>query len=194
MGGGPHLAPVGELNGRAVDLDAVDELPARAQEVVPVAGRVERDDVGSEHALEHGRPPRQPREHLGRRERHVEEEADAPLRTRLAEQLRQQQQVVVVHPAEAGHGRIVRRREVCVDEPVGVPPRPVEGRPLDEPVQQRPERSVREAVVVRVDLAARQRHGAKLDLEPLDLPSASRSRRPSPPTRRRGTSSRGAER
>ena len=93
-----------------------------------------------------------------------------PCASRLTEQLGQQQQVVVVHPAEAGDARIVGRREMSVDEPVGIPPGAVEGRPLDEPVQQRPERSVGEAVVVRVDLAARQRDGAKLDLEPFDLP------------------------
>ena len=46
----------------------------------------------------------------------MEEEADAALRARLAEQLGQQQQVVVVHPAEAGDGRIVGRGEVRVDD------------------------------------------------------------------------------
>jgi len=87
----------------------------------------------------------------------------------LTEQLGEEQQVVVVHPAVALDARVVDPREMGVDGPVGVPPGAVEGRPLDEAVQQRPERSIGEAVVVQVDLSPGQRDGAKIDLEPFDL-------------------------
>ena len=110
------------------------------------------------------------------------------------EQVGQQQEVVVVHPAEPGDGGIVGGGEALVDDAVRVPPGAVERRPLDEAVQERPERAVREAVVVVVDLAPRQRHRAKLDLEALDRASASRCHRPSRPRRRRATSSRAAAR
>ena len=49
----------------------------RAPEVAQVRERVERDEVGAEHAEHHLAALRQAADHLVRRERHVQEEADA---------------------------------------------------------------------------------------------------------------------
>ena len=85
-----------------------------------------------------------------------------------AEQLGEQQQVVVVHPAELLLLRLVALRETLVDRAVGMPPAALEGGLLHEPVQQRPERPVREAVVVVVDLPPPERDRVQVDGEALD--------------------------
>ena len=53
------------------------EPQQRAPEVAQVRERVERDEVGAEHAEHHLAALRQAADHLVRRERHVQEEADA---------------------------------------------------------------------------------------------------------------------
>jgi hypothetical protein len=72
-----------------------------------------------------------------------------------------------VHPAQAAPARL-HRSEALVHIPVGRPPAALEDGLLDQPVQQRPERPVREAVVVVLDLAPAQRNREELDVEPLD--------------------------
>jgi hypothetical protein len=67
-------------------------------------------------------------------------------------------QLVVVHPHAAALGDRLHRgiREPLVDLPVGVPPLAVELRRHDDVVVQRPQRPVRHALVVELDLVGRQ--------------------------------------
>ena len=168
MGGGDHAPARVEGNAAAVDPHVVAQPGARAHEVVAVVGRVEGDHVGAEEPLEHLGAPWQPREGLGSGEGDVQEERDRPPRAAAAQQVGQQHQVVVVHPADA-LARLVGRGEGLVRAQVGAPPVALVGRLLDEPVQERPERPVREAVVVVVGLAAAERHRAELDLQAVDV-------------------------
>ena len=79
---------------------------------------------------------------------------------RLPDELRDEHQVVVVHPGDRVRLVVQGRRgplaEDRVDVPVGVPPGSLEPGLLDRVVQQRPHRRVGEAVVVVADLRGRQ--------------------------------------
>ncbi len=65
-----------------------------------------------------------------------------------------------------GLTEIVCVDEACVDDAVSIPPRAVERRLLYEAVQQRPERPVRESVVVGVHLASRERDRPEIGASP----------------------------
>jgi hypothetical protein len=71
---------------------------------------------------------------------------------RLPEQARHDHEVIVVHPAHSGSPRL-DCGEALVHVAVGLPPAALEDRLLDHAVQQWPERTVGEAVIVVVDLA-----------------------------------------
>src|SRR5919198_5007983 len=110
--------------------------------------------------------PRQPRVDLRRGEGDVQEKADrAGLRD--AEEARHEHQVVVVHPAKAAPAHL-HRGEALVYLAVRLPPAALEDGLFDQPVQQRPERSVGEAVVEVLDLAPAQRNREELNIESLD--------------------------
>ena len=122
-----------------------------------------------EHPLQHRSPAtaaaRTPRAAgTGRGGRTRSAPAPPAARSRLG----QQQQVVVVDPAKPELVGIVGGGELLVDEAVRIPPGAVERRPLDEAVQERPESAIRKPVVVRVDLAPRERDRPEADLEALD--------------------------
>ena len=167
MSFGTDPPPILESNRGVLDLRPLDELSARAQEVVTVIDRVERHDVGTEHAVEHLCPPRQPAEHLGGRERYMEEEPDPARDLALSKQAREQEEMVVVHPPEAVVSGSVGRGEPRVHLSVGSPPGALERGLLHEPVEQRPERAVRESVVIGIDITPGERHRAQLDVEAL---------------------------
>ena len=84
-----------------------------------------------------------------------------------ADQLRDEQQVVVVHPEQRVGGRLegAHRRvgEPGVDLGVALPPAALEDRLLDRVVQQRPQGPVGEAVVVVAHLRGRQPDRRELD-------------------------------
>ena len=61
-------------------------------------GQLEADEVRAEQALEDLPAPGELLEQLGRRERDVQEEADPQVRAQLAEHLRHQLHLVVLHP------------------------------------------------------------------------------------------------
>jgi hypothetical protein len=145
-----HPTP-GQGDRPPLDADVLAQARARAQEVVAVRLGVEGDDIGTKQPVQHLLAPRQPAEDLRRRERHVQEEPDRA-GARTPEQTRHEHQVVVVHPAEAASTH-PDRGETLVHVPVGPPPAPLEDGLLDQPVQQRPKRPVRKAVVVVLDLA-----------------------------------------
>src|ERR687888_1994290 len=100
--------------------------------------------------------PRQPRVDLRRWEGDVQEKADRA-GLRAAEEARHEQQVVVVNRAQAASAHL-HRGEALVYLAVRLPPAALEDRLFDQPVQQRPERSVCEAVVVVLDFAPAQRN------------------------------------
>ena len=94
------------------------EQAARADgQVLDRAPTLESDDVGAEDPAQDLLPPRQPHEQLLGREGDVEEEADAQVGAALAQERRDQLQVVVVHPDVAPGAAAARRRlgEALVD-------------------------------------------------------------------------------
>ena len=97
-------------------------------------------------------------EHRGRRKRRVQEQAHAVAQPRLAQRLRQAEQVVVVCPDQIvrPHQSGERLREQRVHPAISGELRPVEVRVADLIVQRRPQRAVGEAAVERVVVAAGQ--------------------------------------
>ena len=157
-GAGGHGAAV-VLDQRAAGGQVVQ--PAGELDEVRRRGRpLEADQVGAEQPLDDRRPPRQLGEQLVGRERDVQEEADGEVGPLLAQQRRDQLQLVVVHPDDGvlggdGGGAL---GEPLVDLHVGVPPGAVVLRLLDDVVVERPQRGVGHALVVAVDLVLGQRH------------------------------------
>ncbi len=154
----------------------------RSREVVAEARRLEADVRRAEQSVDDLLAPRQASPDLGRRKRHVQEEGDAGIGLVGAQHPRHEHQVVVVHPQQRVLvGELVRPvGEPLVDGAVDGPVAVVERVVLDQPVQQRPQRPVREAVVVTLDLAARQMHalaGRRAGCRPSR--PARRGRRPS---------------
>jgi hypothetical protein len=152
VGGGDDGAAVGQPKPPLVVGDLAAQAQAGAGEVVAVLLRVEGDHVGAEETVDQPLAPGEPREQLRRRKRDMEEEADRALAGVGPQQRGDEHQVVVVHPeqgvAAASHLSERRRREPLVRAAVGIPPATLEQRLLDQPVEERPERPVREAVVV----------------------------------------------
>ncbi len=136
-----------------------DPLADQPDEVLRAAGQLEADQVGAEQALEDLPPPRQLLEELGRRERDVQEEPDVEVGSQLAEHLRHQLQLVVVHPDGRALGRPVGGvvGEAPVHRDVRLPPLAVELRLGDDVVVERPEGRVGEALVEPLDLLLGQR-------------------------------------
>ncbi len=153
-----HGAPVGEVDEVAVGL-VPDPLADQPDEVLRAAGQLEADQVGAEQPLEDLAAPGQLLEELGRRERDVQEEADVEVGAQLAEHLRHQLQLVVVHPDGRALGRPVGGvlGEAPVHRDVRVPPLPVELRLGDDVVVERPQGGVGEALVEALDLLLGQR-------------------------------------
>ena len=143
-------------------------------EVRGVCGSLEADEVCAQQTLEDLRAPRQLGEDLPAREGDVVEESDGQVGAGLAQEGRHQLELVVVHPHDgAGCGDLCGpAREPLVHLHVAVPPVPVVGRVDDEVVVERPQRRVRESLVVALDLLAAERHGHEvhvLEVEGLEL-------------------------
>ena len=145
-------------------------LADQAHEVLRGTGQLEPDQVGAEQALEDLPTPRQLLEQLGRREGDVQVEADAQVRPQGPQHLRDQLQLVVVHPHGGALGG--QRRgllgEPLVDPDVGVPPLAVELRLGDEVVVERPQGAVGEALVELLDVLGRHRHRRQLEAVALE--------------------------
>ena len=154
-----HAAPVGEVDGVAVRL-VPDPGPHQTDEVRRRAGQLEADQVGAEQPLQQLAAPRDLAEQLAGRERDVQEEADPQVGPLLAQHLRDQLQLVVLHPDHGVLGGDLGGPvgEAAVDGDVRVPPLAVELRRRDDVVVQRPQGGVGEALVVVLDLVVRQRH------------------------------------
>lgn len=113
-------------------------------------GPLEADQVGAEHAEQQFGPAGQLHEQLGRRERHVQEEADPQVRAERPEQARYELQVVVLHPDHGARFGGFRGGfgEPLVDPLVGLPPAAVVDGLLDRVVVERPQGGVGETLVV----------------------------------------------
>ena len=116
---------------------------------------LEPNHVRAEEPAEQPLAPREHAEHLRAREGRVQEEPNPRAGRAPAEHLRREHEVVVVHPEHVarpvmigcGRGEALVGRLVGVEEPVVVQPGHVE-----EMVEQRPERTVREPLVVPAHL------------------------------------------
>jgi hypothetical protein len=104
----------------------------------------------------------------------MQEEADRAVAGVAPQQRRDEHQVVVVDPEQgvAPAPNLVERcrREPLVRAGVGIPPATLEERLLDQPVQERPERPVREAVVVAAQGRPVELERTQLHLQPLNPP------------------------
>ena len=163
-----HGPPVGQVDQLSVGLVA-DPLADEPHEVLGAAGQLEADQVGAEQALEDLAAPGQLLEQLGRREGDVQEEADVEVGPELAQHLRDELELVVVHPDRGALRRPVGGvgGEPPVHRDVGVPPLPVELRLRHHVVVERPEGGVGEPLVEALDLVGRQ--GDRVELHAVVL-------------------------
>ena len=126
---------------------------------------LEADQVILQHRLEKPAGIRQQLPEIVRRERHVQEEADPPGPAEAPDVVRQEQEMIILHPDEivGSEQRHERRRETGLDPPVaGLLPE-IDPHLSLEAVEQRPERGVAEAVVVVVHLALQEGQSDELD-------------------------------
>ena len=86
-----------------------DPLTDQAHEVGCATRQLEPDQVGAEQPFEELTPPRQLLEELGRREGDVQEEPDAEVGAQLTQLLRDELQLVVLHP----HGGVSAARSAA---------------------------------------------------------------------------------
>ncbi len=102
----------------------------RAGEVAGIRDPLEADDICAEQSLQHLSAPRQLREEPVCRERYVVEVADGQVGPRLAEQLRHELQLVVLHPHDGALGGDFGRgiREPAIDPLIRLPPHPAVAR------------------------------------------------------------------
>ena len=149
----------GEVDAPLVGL-AAQHVGRRCQEVEHVRDGVEADQGRPEHALQQLAPPWQEPEDLGRGKRHVEEEADRRVGQPPPHQVRHQGQLVVVDPDQIARTVLVDDGvgEPPVDALVGLPALGLERQLIELVVEQRPQDSIGESVVVALDLG-----GGELD-------------------------------
>ena len=186
------LLPGDLLQGRRVDRDRERRRPdlavgrpgpsppgdqarrpaAGAQEVRRVGAALEAQQVRAEQPVDDLAAPGQLGEDLVTRERDVVEEADPDVAALLADHLRDQLQLVVMHPDRRPGRRLVHGglRERPVDRHVGVPPPAVELGRGDDVVVERPQRRVAESLVVVPDLVRGQAHAHQVQAVHLEGP------------------------
>jgi hypothetical protein len=125
------------------------------------------DDVGAQKTVNQLLGVRLDLVDLDVREGNVQEEANPGARYLLPDQLRDEGEMIVLHPDEVAFTVLVHNRlgEPAVDLLVGAPLLVVELAVFLEVMKKRPQALVRVAEVVLLDLLRRQRHG----LEPVAL-------------------------
>lgn len=144
------------------------------QEVGGVLRALEADDVGAEQPAQYLVAPRQLRVEPVCGERNVMEIPDRDIRAQFAHHLRHELQLVVVNPDRALRRRGIGGRlgEPSIHGDIGIPPLAVVLRRSDHVVIERPDRVVREALVVLRYLLSAQRDRNQIDavgLERLQL-------------------------
>ncbi len=132
----------------AQHLRAPDE-GRRAAERVAIGFGLKTEHVVGQHGLQHLAVHRQRAQHFDVGKRDVQEQPDGLRRSRLAQLLRQREQVVVVHPDEiAGfEQRQQQARVALVHALVGLVLRVVVTEAVHEVVKQRPQGAVAEAEI-----------------------------------------------
>ena len=165
------LCQVGELARRDADrvglerhdtapgIDAVHAAPETEDaeqavaEVLQVVMGVEGDRVGAEQTREQLVPPWEQSEHIGRRERGVEEEGDPGARRCFPKEARQQHEVVVVDPHQISRLEVLQHgvAEPFIGPDVGIPVGRIELEPRRELVEEWPQGLVGVALVEAVD-------------------------------------------
>ena len=151
-----------------------EQTAHRSGEVPRVGNALEADDVGSEQTFEHQPSPRKLRVQAVCGERYVVEIADREIGTHLAQHLRNELQLVILHPHGAAFCDGVRRRfgESPIHPHVCVPPHASIAWGGDDVVVERPDGVVGEALVVLLDLVRtegdRDEAGA-VEVERLDV-------------------------
>ncbi len=130
------------------------------REVAHERGGVEADEIGAEHSLEELLALRQQAEDLGGGERDVEEEPDPRVGDQLAQEGREEHELVVVDPDEVARPVLLRDelREPLVDRGVRVVVADLLGEPRDRVVEERPEDRVRVPLVVPGNLLGAERY------------------------------------
>ncbi len=171
----------------------VEQLVGSGDEVGRTGRALEADEIATEQPLDDLLAPWQSGEQLDRRERDVQEEADRDITASLgAQHPGDELQLVVVDP----HHRPLRRdarqreREPFVDGVVGIPLVTVVGRLAESIVVERPQRVVREALVVELDLL--RADPDRMQVDPFDRERVRRRRRGRRSTRPTCRRSRGA--
>ncbi len=121
---------------------------------------MESDQVGAEQTFDDLGAPRHLHEQLDRRERDVQKETDGQVGPQRAQHFRHQLQLVILHPHGPAAGGGARRSlgEPAVDHDIALPPFAVVDRLDDDVVVQRPQRGVREPLVVLGDVLGGQGH------------------------------------
>ena len=169
--GGGHAAPEGA--GPAV---AVHPPAGLGGDVLEEAMAV-RLGLEAEHVVGEERPDeqvvhRQRDQHFRGREGDVQEESHRLPGAHAAQLLAERDQVVVVHPQQVVglEQGLQRVGEALVDPDVALVIVPVEAGEVDAIVKERPQRAVREAVVVLLVVLAREIRRGRGDAAALDLP------------------------
>ena len=143
-----HLAAV-EPCAALPTLDTQHSAQAAA-EVVGVLVRVDPDQVGTHQAAKNLLPLGQHAEHLGRRERRVQEEADADVLDPVPHHVRQKHQLIVMYPHRVAGPDVLGHDlgEQFVDAPVRLEVGGIVLAGFEQVVEQRPERRIAVALVV----------------------------------------------
>ena len=151
-----HLAAV-EPRAALPALHAQEPAQAAAK-VVGVLVRVNANQVGAHQAAKYLLPLRQNPEHLGRRERRVQEEADANVLDSLPHHVGQKHELVVMYPHRVARPYVFGHDlgEHFVDATVGLEVGRIELAGFEQVVEQRPKRRI--AVAFVVGAVVRVRH------------------------------------
>jgi hypothetical protein len=158
-----HLhGPVAVFDDHRVPVDAVTQPPLDTiQKVLGVAAHMEADQVAGEYPEKDLAIPRQQAVDVIWWEGNVKEEREPQIGLPAPDGAAREHQLVVVDPRQFGVARTRNRHpgEAVVDRHVGVPVGSLETGAARERMEQRPERPVREAVVVVPHLRLGQRDG-----------------------------------
>src|SRR5690606_18829166 len=164
------LFPAVREQNLVVDDSALRETGHRGAECSGIAIALKPDDIGAEQAFDDLSTPRK----LGKeplwRKRDVHEERDREVRAQLTKNRRNQLQLIVVHP----HDRVELGNlsnalgEAPVDHLIALPPLAMVLRWGNDVVVEGPDSSVREPLVVKLEVAAAQRYRRKAHVAVLE--------------------------
>ena len=145
---------------RTIDVCLRHEFLHAIEKVRGVAVDLEFDQIVPEHPAEDRfvDPDRQEAKDIGRRKGNVPELMNEQRRLHRAQEFGRQREVVVLNPGHRAAGAPFRLvgdgvREAQIHRPVSLPVLGAKFEMLNEHMTQRPQRAIREAVVVAVDVS-----------------------------------------